>query len=380
MSNDYKLVIAKDRSDIEAIRNIWEKFQWHPHGDIDFFINLLNERPKIIRPNVITVYKGSEPKALLVCRLEIAKINCSIGYKTIARPEARLLTLMYGGLLGDVNEEIAKLLLQRLWDSLKKNEADAVYVNFIPKESELFKVVQKVILLPCRDFFPEEEVHWKMTSESINDFMSGQKNISRRKRYARSLIEKYGRELTVRHYFKEEDVEILCNDAEKIAAKTYHRGLGVGFYNDHEHKSRVLLAANHNRLLAFVLYLGEMPISFYIGSLYGKTYYLAFTGYDPEFRKYEPGTILFQKILEVVRDKGVDELDFGFGDALYKKRYCDLSWKEASFYLWAPHWRGIAINAVRTPILGAGILARGIIRGTGLEQKLKTYWRDKLRP
>ena len=54
---------------------------------------------------------------------------------------------------------------------------------------------------------------------------------------------------------------------------------------------------------------------------------IGLTGYDPDLREYVPGTlVLFRLVDELIRE-GVRKFDFGLGDAHYKQRYGDESWR-----------------------------------------------------
>ncbi|GAF75893.1 unnamed protein product, partial [marine sediment metagenome] len=45
-------------------------------------------------------------------------------------------------------------------------------------------------------------------------------------------------------------------------------------------------------------------------------------------------------------EKNVDAIDFGFGDAQYKESFSDVSWMEASVYIFAPRLYPLVVNAL----------------------------------
>ena len=41
-----KVVVVKDLCGLERIRSDWEKLQWHPNADIDYFMNYIRTSRK----------------------------------------------------------------------------------------------------------------------------------------------------------------------------------------------------------------------------------------------------------------------------------------------------------------------------------------------
>ena len=71
-------------------------------------------------------------------------------------------------------------------------------------------------------------------------------------------------------------------------------------------------------------------------------------------------------------------LDFGVGDAEYKRRYADRHVEEEDVVVYASTLRAMRINLVRTALVGTtDVVARGIQR-LGLYDRLKRSWRKRL--
>ena len=56
---------------------------------------------------------------------------------------------------------------------------------------------------------------------------------------------------------------------------------------------------------------------------------------------------------ELSREDGLEWIDFGFGDAEYKRHFGDESWLEEDVFVWARRPRAIRLNATRTALLAA---------------------------
>ena len=79
-------------------------------------------------------------------------------------------------------------------------------------------------------------------------------------------------------------------------------------------------------------------------------------------------------------DKTTEAVDYGFGDAQYKRSYCNQSWREASLYFFAPTLKGLKLNAARTATIGISQFAKSVLDRTGFLTKAKRVWRKHLTP
>ncbi len=378
--DSYTIYTAKSVEEIEHIRDIWEEMQWHPNADIDFYLTIVNSRKEIIRPHVLLIKKNGKPDALVIGRIEDNRIRCNIGYKTVYKPEVRYLTIIYGGLLGisDINSNI---VVSELYKVLKEDGADVLYFDFLNINKNLYKIANNTPGYFYRDFMPEIKQHWRMSlAGGVEGFF--ERMNSKRRHEIRRITRKFEREqdVQIKRFEYQRDVEQLCIDGEEISRKTYQWKLGVGFAGNFENRNRLKLLAEDNRLLAYVLYVQDAPCAFWIGSIYKDTLFLAFTGYDPIYRQYEPGTILFVKMIEDIclNNTYIKDIDFGFGDAFYKQRFGTTCWKEGSLYLFAPSIKGMRINAIRSSVLLISKIMQFLLKKTKFEEKIKRHWRKKL--
>lgn len=87
-------------------------------------------------------------------------------------------------------------------------------------------------------------------------------------------------------------------------------------------KASLLELAKRKWLRVFLLTCGDVPVAYaecYEGD---RTLVYEKIGYDPSFAKYSPGSILLAEIVDRFNaDSGLDVLDFGEGDAFYKRQY-----------------------------------------------------------
>lgn len=379
----YDVRVARSVSEVEALRPVWTTLQRHPNSDIDFYLTILGSRPEIVRPHVIVVYRGERPDAMLVGRLEHRRFDLKIGYKAFFSPRCRSLTFIYEGLLGNGSPENSKLMLEEIMRSLRQGEADLAFFNSLKVDSPIYCFAASLPGFLSRDNFPDRREHWTMKlPRSIDEFYLGLSPKVRRNRRqeANRLLRDHLNDVKIRCLREADEVELMIQDIEEVAKSTYHRGLGVGFQDSVEMRRRLHLEAQQGRLRAYILYVAGKPCAFWLVTLYGGVLHGLFTGYDPDFAKYSPGTFMLLRVIEDSVRSNVKEMDFGFGDAWYKQFFCNCKWYEASIYIFAPNLRGLGLNLLRTPTVAVDKAARRVLGKTKLLTRVKRTWRKMLRP
>ena len=183
----------------------------------------------------------------------------------------------------------------------------------------------------------------------------------------------------MRRYTSRGDLDRLFADSERVQQRTYQRSLGVGFTNDELTRRLTELAMDNGWFQGVVLYLRGEPAAFWHGSAYRGTFGTSVTGYDPAAAEHRPGTYLLMKLVETLcADPTVHTLDFGFGDAEYKRSFGDTSVLEEDAVVFEPRPRPLAVNAAESALLGTATLARSVLaRGGGVE-KARRAWRRRL--
>ncbi len=381
MPDTSSIELCSTVENIQGLRNAWEQMQHHPNADIDFYLSILKSRPKILRPHILTLMDAGNPKAMMIGRIEDRELTSRIGYKTIYSHRVRLLVIIYGGLLGDFSSNTTDKFVSELLCFLERGEVDAISLSHAPINSRLFQLMRESPFFICRDYLPCENVHWQMSLPQTFEEFFARMSAHRRhelRRYPRVLRNKFSGKVAFKSYNSIDDVDVISHDAEMIAQTTYHRGLGVGFIDNIENRRRLKLFAQKGLMRAYILYIEDQPSAFWIGTAYGEVFHLDFTGYDHELRKYEIGTISFLEMVEDLCSVGIKKVDFGFGDALYKSRFGDTSFRESSVYVFAPTFTGVKLNIMLTMLNSLTRSTQYFFDKTKLSQKIKKYWRRLL--
>jgi len=394
-SNGCTIEIAKDFSEVLELRDDWQRMTLpsvdlqrdraitlDPNVDIDFQLTVIQYGNGMLRPHVVVVKRGGIAQSILVGRIEKRPLQVALGYKKVSSSPVRIVTLIHGGMLGEDSEENASVLVDSVKKCLRDHEADVAWFYGMELDSPFYQVVKNAGGWITRDYCPALMRRWRIRLPASYDELHRQRSANTRhnlKRYSKRLRDAFGDQLRVRTFRNPSEIETILSDTEAIAAKTYQRGLGVGFVHSGATRQLMTLAANRGWLRAYILYVGSKPAAFWNGALYHRTFFTWSTGYDPDLSDLRPGTFLLERMLEgLCGEKAVDKVDFGFGDAQYKRDWCDREHFQASQFLFAPTLQGISLNMFHNSLLGASNFARKLLERTEVVPKLKKAWRRRV--
>lgn len=385
-SQGYTVTVLRNAEEVQQVRRIWEQMQRHPNCDIDFYLLLLRCRPEMLRPHVMALYRDERPEAMLIGRILHQRVEFKVGYKTIFKLKVRLLNFVWGGTLGNFSSENSEALLGEIINCLSQGEADMAVFNSIPTDAPIYHAATRVPGFLSRDHFPALQNHRAMvlpgSVEELHSALS--RKVWKNQRWKKLLRDFSGR-VTICCLRETAELGRMIRDVEEIAKKTYQRGLGVGFIDNTEMHRCLHLDAQNGRLRTFLLYLADKPCAFWLGTVYQKTFYSGYMGYDPSYGHYSPGMFLVMRTIEYLCSRKhtdvdvIEDIDFGLGDAQYKEILGNRNWQDATVYIFGPTLRGFGVNVLRTPTVVIDRLAKKALERTELLPRIKRFWRDHLR-
>ena len=378
-----KIGIIKTIHELEVVRAYWEKWQNHPNNDFAQFKMVCQLRPEVESPYVTVIQRNGQSQGLLAGRLETTQFAPSIGYLNPIRIPAKVMTILHQGALGQIDDVAAMELVQYLWSLLSSGAADAIQFHFLSEDSPLLNALQ----LHSSGWFCEKKprwyIHWDMEIPAEGLFIKnkiGTKHRSGIRRYERELESAFPGKISWRWMSRFDDIPGLCARLEEVAARAYQRGLGTGFMDNEEFRRRFTLFASRRQLRVQLLEIDGRVRAFWFGYLYQGVFHLSETGYDPDLGKYRVGTLIFIRLSDELAKEGVRKLDFGIGDALYKQRFGDRSWREGTVWLFAPTAKGLVLRSSMGLFGAVDKLGRWVTQKFGILDRLKTSWRRRLAP
>lgn len=384
----WEISIAKSFQRIEAMREIWQQIQSNQDrpivsADIDRYISVVKSLENQAQPYVILLRRNDCPIAMIIGLIEKRRLDSRIGYKTLVWPPLRCLTVIYNGVIGQASSDVCAVLMKELLKRLKDGEADVIYFNHLPTNFPMYRLAKSMPNFLCHSYFSRIVPHWYMSiPENIDHFYQARSPKHRKhlKQYSRKLENAFPGQIRMITYSNEGQLDEAIRVASQISAKTYQFSIGCGFVDDFRTRTLLSTAARLGWLRAHILYINEEPAAFRFALKYSKTYFSDGIGFDPKWKEYRVGTILFLKVLEnLCRDHSVDSYDLGFGNAEYKQSYGDKKWEEASICVFANRPYTVFINILYSAMAGLSSALQFFVSRLGVVGWVKRRWRNKSR-
>ncbi|SRR6266567_4336589 len=366
---------------IESVSKAWERLQWHPNADADFFRLITEGRKEIKGPCVLALREGEQVKALLAGRVRSSHLSDLPGLPAAIQPRLKVLEVIYGGMMGDWSGENLDRLLLFLKASLADGLWHAVRFRMLNLQSPLWERSRSYFRRICRGSVAAPNLHWSLRlSKSYEEFYRAldgkiRKNLNRQ----RKRLETDFSEVSVSHFDRIEDLDRITVTTDAVVSKTYQKGLEKDWRGE-EMTKRVGLWLSRGQLMACFLYLNGRACAYQHVLKYQGRAFGAGTAYDPGFQRYGIGRFIQLKALEKLYEhRDVAEFDFGFGDAEYKRELCNRHWEEADLVLFGASRAGLLANAMRTAETAAIRLGTRLLKSAGMFGWAKDAWRESRR-
>lgn len=374
-ANNITLDIYTGVAELSALKADWCRLQNHPNVDWEHFFLYLGTQGVSARPWVMAVKEDNAVKCIVVGRVEADRATIDLGYWTPGLGRMTSLKILTEGVLGAMSPEMAAVVIRRLCDELVEGRFARVLFCNIRTDHPLVATARSAPKRFLPMLLADPQAHWRKTLPK--DVAAFWADLSRKHRYwlkrlAKKIEEDFPKALSYEVFKEPAQTDSFCEIAEQIARKTFQRGLGVGFKNDDFFRSRCRIFAVKGCFRGYVLRLAGTPKAFWMGCVYGDTFHSEYTGYDPELRHHEVGSLLLTHLMEELIREGVRFVDFGLGSAFYKQRFGDESWEECDVVLYAPTLR----NRVIAMSSAAAKQARSVAMRLPFVDRIKKVWRQ----
>jgi len=384
-SGPRQIHLLRSLEEARQILPVWERMHrssspLNPAVHPEIYFSEMKSAGADVEPYILLPGGNGRPEAMLVGRRMRHAVSCKVGYLDLLKPSLRCIFVDYGGLLGSYSDDVCRQVIDHLGRQLRTTDVQAVIFNHLRIDSLMYRLLNTSTCFHLRSHLPKVNAHWSMSlPEDMPMFYKrlSPKNRSSLKRYLKKLEQNHN--IRVADCSGAQALPGALSDAAGISSLTYQHRLDSGLVDDAATLDRLLTAAGHDLLCLHLMYVDDRPAAFQLGLKYQRTYYLQQMGFDPALGRLHVGTALFLKILErLCADPRLDRLDFGFGDAEYKRRYGDTRWSEATAYLFAPRPYPLAVNAARCLARGMSLSMQRLASKTGVESRLKRRWRNLL--
>ena len=284
--------VLRDTAELASVRDAWLRLRRDQVAvDPDFFEAALRADPKIVRPHLVVLEENGTAQAMLVARIERLELAVRAGYRTLYAPKVRSLTVVYGGILGDVDEQMFLLLLGSVRRALAEGEADVAIFRYLALDSPFHRIAstdpagrQPAARRGLRDPLGADPpgLGRRRACAALREVAAKDLNWQSRK-----LEKDYEGRLSIRLFTEPSDLDEFFRDVETIAGRTYQRALGVAFGDTPAHRERTRVSMEQGWFRGYVLHLDGKPVAFHHGELYQGRFRLGSPGYDASVRQPE---------------------------------------------------------------------------------------------
>ncbi|MCI5207713.1 MAG: GNAT family N-acetyltransferase [Candidatus Electrothrix sp. ATG2] len=162
------------------------------------------------------------------------------------------------------------------------------------------------------------------TKGDFQQYLAGKnkKTISTLQRKSRKIDKSNKQLCTFKVYSSPEEFEEFFKLALPISEKSFQHVLfGRGLPNTQQFKEDVMRKSQKGEVLGYILRVQDKPVAYnFCPVLNGNVVLYDESGYDPDYSKYSPGSVLQFKIIEdLFGREGVDYYDLCTGEGVHKK-------------------------------------------------------------
>lgn len=196
------------------------------------------------------------------------------------------------------------------------------------------------------------------------------------RRKARKLADEAGG-YTVSEHRSPAEIEAFLAAALPLSAKTYQaRLLDAGLPGDPAARRAMLEAAEADRMRAFLLHAGGAPVAYLSLPVTGATLVYAHLGYDPEWARLSPGTVLQMDALErLFAEERYRWFDFTEGEGAHKAMFGTHSAACTSLVLLEPTLANRTLLGARAGFDAGVSGAKALAEKSGALGRLRTLLR-----
>ena len=256
-------------------------------------------------------------------------LQFSVSYKVLVRRKLRV-----GRILGSLPVMPACAELhEKLIDGMLADlpECSGLYCEALPTDSYLWRTMTGP-RRPCRGAYlhvTDGPRPWHFVELTTFDaYLKSMSSKARAnvRREVRHLDEHAQGQLKLQRCTEPEQVADFLRHARAVSLKSWqHQTLGPHALTDKTNVAYFEGLARRGLLHSYLLMAGETPCAFVIGYRYAGVYHYAEVAFDEAFTRFSPGTVLLYLMLEDVHARGeIEKLNFGIGDATYKRRFGNL--------------------------------------------------------
>lgn len=367
-------------NELGAVRPHWDCLAAHPKVDPEIYLGDLARSVNVIGPAVMIARRDSVVVGLLIGKLQYMWLDVRVAWLRVFRTRGRVLAVLDGGLIGADDPEVAEAFLCATVKLLRQRLVDYAHLAAIDVSQPLWTLAQSRVPWLGRCHATSTESRWFLALPDTYDAF-----LASRSRKTRSHIRQNEKTLMRTHpavrveRFGRGDTRLHAafSDVMTVFKNTYQCKLGLSALGDARAQARWDELCRLQRLILALVYIGHRPVAFSYAQVFKTTAALMTPGYDPGLAQVNVGQYcLLQLIQALIGDKTLRTLDYGLGYSQYKESLGSGYTKQGHLRLFAPTFKGVYLNLIRSSTTAASSIARGTVAKLGLRSYVKRLWRS----
>ena len=289
---------------------------------------------------LVVLRKDDHIVALAPFVLRKTRKSYALGERRLFSLPVTTLQLVGGGFIGELDKTYVHYIFEAL---AARNDFDFIPLGEVELNGDLHQVLRDGLANSpwrCAHAGHKTSLHWLIHFPSTFDnYMaefSGKTRSSLRRKVRKFDNHNDG---TFRVISRAGDVGEFLEAGEKISRLSYQWNVGQRLYDDELTKQSFTVSANKGELRSYLLYAKGKPCAFMRGSIKGGIYQYDTPGFDPEYDKLSPGTVLFLKAVDdLITNTNCKTFDFGVGGDMtgYKKIFGNSSYETIAIDIGRP--------------------------------------------
>lgn len=164
-----------------------------------------------------------------------------------------------------------------------------------------------------------------------------------------------------------------------ISEKSYQqRLLGQGLPKTQQFRDDVLAKGSRGEMLGYILKIGDEPVAYNLCPRYGggNRVLYDYTGYNPDFSNYSPGTVLqFKTIEDLFGREGVDYYDLCTGEGAHKNMFSTGFIRCGNIYFFSITIKHLSIFIFKAALVMVTFCAKQLLERVGFKARVKNFIR-----
>lgn len=227
-----------------------------------------------------------------------------------------------------------------------------------------------------RDRYPRYFLDLDQTFDAFMATKSG-KTRSTLRRKLKKFEDASGGAIDWRVYRSPEELAEFHDLAIGLARRTYQARLyDAALPDDKDFRSEMTALAANGQVAAFLLFLHGAPVAYLYAPIAGRRIIYGFLGFDAEYAKLSPGTVLQLHVLEWCFERDdLDIFDFTEGDGPHKALFSSYAQPCADLILLRKEARLLVIVALYKLSRATSAICRSALDRLGLRSRVRAWMR-----